>query len=138
MPKLATLARIALPIIMIAIAYLSLKPADPDPEGGFALLRMMAAFLFGDPSMQDKIGHFLAYGAVAGAAVLALPLRPVWQIAATSLLYGGLFEILQSAMPDRYASFYDLLANACGITTGIVSALLLFRLMKSFRPWPAR
>lgn len=111
-----------------------MKPADPDPEGGFALLRFLAELLLGDPGQNDKIGHFVAYAALAGNA--ALSFRARWIAALLlSFSYGLMFEAIQAFLPDREGlSGADLLANGLGVLAGGGAALLAVHVFRGVRP----
>lgn len=110
--------------------YLSLAPANDDPDAGFPLLRLLAAALLGDPSQQDKIGHFLAYAALAGTAIFGFSgrLRPAF-LASLAAGYGLLFEGLQGFLPGRDPSAADIAANGSGVAAGWLAAIILTRLI---------
>ena len=129
--NLRQLARWLTPLIAAAIAFLSLSPADPDSSGGFALLEAIARWLLGDPEQQDKVGHFLAYGALSGSAGFGLTSVSKWMLFGAALLYGGVFELLQAGLPGRYASWADMVANGSGAAAGLLGAILLSRLLKA-------
>lgn len=126
-PDLRQLARWSVPVLAVIIAILSLMPANDEPSGGLAVLRWIAGVVLGDPDAQDKIGHYLAYTALAGSALFGFASRPTLLIASSIVAYSGLFEILQSMIPGRDASLADLLANLLGVLTGWVAASLLSR-----------
>jgi VanZ family protein len=127
------------PALLVAglIAFLSLSPGSPDQDGGMPLLRFLAETLLGDPSAHDKVGHFLAYAALAFAAMLRWPGR-LLAVILLATLYGGLMEIGQLFVPFRTATWGDLLADALGALSG-GAAYLVFRATTSGGlPWPSR
>lgn len=116
---------------MAAIAYLSLDPSPPDPEGGFALLRFLAELLLGSAEQKDKVGHFIAYAALGG--VLTLSLRSLRGAAAAFIIafsYGALFEFAHSLMGSRSADIFDLLANGLGAAAGVLGGLFYSRFLQ--------
>lgn len=132
--KLQFAARLAVPFLALIIAFLSLKPADPNQTGGFPALEFIAELLLGSAERQDKVGHFLAYAALAGAAAFGFRARPRLVIFGMCLAYGGLFELLQASLPGRYASFADMFANGSGAAMGILSAFVLSHFLKGIQP----
>lgn len=83
----------------------------------FALWR---ALVPGDDSVGlipwDKAKHFIVFYVLAVLASLALPRSRLWRIGLVVLAFGGLIEILQGLpIIGRDASWFDLLADACGI-----------------------
>ncbi|NRA29925.1 MAG: VanZ family protein [Parvularculaceae bacterium] len=113
------------------IAYLSLKPVGDPTAPGPWLLAAIAEWLLGDPSQTDKIGHYLAYGALAGCAIVGFVQRfSTLLLLAGVLAYGALFEGLQSLTPERTASLADMSANTFGALTGLIAGLLFSRLIE--------
>ena len=74
----------------------------------------------------DKAKHFIVFYGLAGLAALALPDSRLWRIGAVLLAFGGAIEILQ-ALPivGRDASWFDLLADACGICAAFGPMLMV-------------
>jgi VanZ family protein len=74
----------------------------------------------------DKLGHALAYAAIAGALGLALsnhPPRRAFAIAAgVAIVYGISDEIHQIFTPRRSASWDDVVADAVGAVIGAAVA----------------
>ena len=100
--------------IIITIGILSLLP----PESGFEL-------------KKDKLGHFLAYAALSantlyfnrGKKSFIILLLSVWG-------YGLLLEMLQSLIPGRETSFFDLLANISGSLIGVIVHFIFTKKLK--------
>ena len=64
----------------------------------------------------DKAKHFIVFYGLSILASLALPTSRLWRIGLVVLAFGGLIEILQGLpIIGRDASWFDLLADACGI-----------------------
>ena len=84
----------------------------------FALYRALAA---GDDGFSfipwDKAKHFIVFYVLSVLASLALPQSRLHRIGLVLLAFGGAIELLQ-ALPiiHRDASWFDLLADACGIS----------------------
>ncbi|GGY36316.1 VanZ family protein [Parvularcula lutaonensis] len=127
LPDLRRVARWSVPVLALAIAFLSLTPTEPNPEGGLLFLRWIAGLLLGDPQAQDKVGHFVAYTALAGAGVFGFARIPALLLAGVAVGYGSLFEILQSFVPGRDSSLADLFANTLGVLAGWGLASILAR-----------
>jgi hypothetical protein len=65
----------------------------------------------------DKAKHFIVFYGLAGLASMALPDSRLWRIGAVLLAFGGAIEILQGLpIVHRDASWFDLLADGCGIS----------------------
>ena len=101
--------RIATVVVLIGIAYLSLRPSVQLVE------------------VNDKVGHFIAYFTLMFIMGLGFWKRKKELLMAfvISAIYGLLMEIGQYFVPGRSFSFLDMLANASGalLATGF---LLLF------------
>lgn len=99
--------KISLILVALAIAYLSLTP--------------VAAVTVGN----DKISHFLAYSVLmTNLGLVALPSRKrLWFAVIAALCYGALMEAGQGFVPGRTLSFLDMLANATGVTIGVLITL---------------
>ncbi len=110
---LTVLARVVSVLLAGLILYASLRPSGT--SGGW--------------EHSDKIVHFLAYGALGGAAGLGLARHPV-RVLAMIVMFGGAIEVLQGAMPyQREASLADGLANTLGAGAGIACAAALVALI---------
>ncbi len=75
------------------------------------------------PCVWDKLQHFVAYGGLAGMAVLGLGERkPALRIVLALIAMGAVLEIVQ-AFVGRDASLRDEAANAMGALVGAFSAV---------------
>jgi VanZ family protein len=89
--------------------------------------------LWPDPFTEDTVGRFdkvvhaFAFYVLSLLAAMAFSRRPLWNIVAGLLVFGGLIEVLQ-AIPilNRDASGWDIVADF----TGIVLALTPIALMR--------
>ncbi len=63
----------------------------------------------------DKAKHFIVFYVLSILASLALPLSRLHRIGLVILAFGAAIEILQ-AFVGRDASWFDLFADACGIS----------------------
>ena len=63
----------------------------------------------------DKAKHFLVFYVLSVLASLALPQSRLHRIGLAMLAFGGAIEVLQ-AFVGRDASWFDLLADGCGIS----------------------
>lgn len=114
--KFLTVARIVFAVLLIAVTYLTVTPNPVDVEGGMDFARWIASMLFGDAGYGDKIGHFLAYGALGAAAALAqlkISGRAALMVVALAL-YGASLEGVQALGAVRQPELLDALANSLG------------------------
>lgn len=121
--------------LVLLVTFLTLTPnVDPD-DGGVALTRMIAQFLFGTAAMADKVAHFLAYGALgffAGASRLA----PVGRSGYATIglaAYGVGLEALQGLGGVRSPELVDAVANAAGAAAGGAAHLIAAQLFARAR-----
>jgi len=104
---ISRLSRGAFYVGLLLVVALSLIPQDAMPT----------------PDLWDKANHGLAYGALAVAGGIGYRgLRGLILVGLGLLLLGAALELAQSALPDRIASLYDVLANAIGIVLGSLFA----------------
>lgn len=113
-PRLSLATRracqLALAVLASAVCWLAFNP-DPPPAA--------------EPGW-DKANHVLAFVALGLTAELAfwpLPARR-WRNAAGLLIFGGWIELVQTRIPGRAGEWPDLLADAVGITLGLLLAAL--------------
>ena len=101
-----TCIKISAILIGIVITILSLLP----PSSGVEV------------HVNDKIGHFLAYGVWMINLGLLFNKNHYWKIIVSILVFSCTMEFFQSFIPGREVSIYDLLANTIGalIGTGIL------------------
>lgn len=108
-------------LLLAFITYLTVAPNPPESESGFAATRFLADMVFGDAGHADKIGHFLAYGALGTAAVGAVfKTKQFWMVPAILALYGAGLEGVQYFVDSRSADLLDALANALGAIAGFI------------------
>jgi VanZ family protein len=95
-----------------AIAWLSLTSSPPDPGIAYG----------------DKVGHFLAYGALMLWFALLYRARPVRVAYAFGWIAMGVaLEFAQGATGYRTFDLADMAANALGVLAGAAAALSLPR-----------
>lgn len=106
--------RALLALLLAAVTWLALVP---DPPRGVS-------------TGWDKTNHLLAFAALAFTGVWAFWRRPrQWPALVIVLLaYGAGIEVAQGFLPPRSADAADVLADALGITIGLVLAWPLTRL----------
>jgi VanZ family protein len=81
-------------------------------------------------NIPDKVQHFVAYGGLAGMAVLGVgERRHAMRIATALIVMGAVLEILQ-ALVGRDASYWDEVANAAGALCGAFTAVWLMMVLK--------
>lgn len=81
------------------------------------------------PRGIDKLYHVVAFAALVFPTALLWPDR--WRSAGwLAILYGGILEIIQPAF-GRSADISDLLADALGVTVGILLGLAARQLLNS-------
>ncbi len=98
------------------IMYLSLSSGELQKWGSFAYL--------------DKVQHLMAYSSFAFIACCCIRhRRQRWMAAVGILLFSAVIEWLQGYV-GRETSWLDLLANATGILTGLLS----YRIWHLYRP----
>ena len=121
--------------LVILVTLLSLTPNPDDLPGGMEFTRWLAALLLGDAAQSDKVGHFLAYGTLAGAGVLGFvrPFSKLFMLPVILVLYGGVMELLQSRISVRVADWADFAANSSGVFIGAGAGLCLILLAKRRR-----
>lgn len=83
--------------------------------------------------INDKLGHFVAYGILALCAMFAAPTWRVRLAAGGAMgLYGAFLEVLQSFMGwDRQGSWGDIAADLTGVLFGGLLALAVVRVLRS-------
>lgn len=113
--------RLLLLALLIVVSYLALTPVPPrELDTGW-----------------DKLNHFLAFASLAFASFWSLASRPrlrgLWVLLGL-LAYGGAIELIQLHVPGRDGDWADLLADAIGISLGLLAAGAALWLL----PKPAR
>jgi VanZ family protein len=107
-PERRALWRALLAALVVVITWLALIPAPPK------------AITTG----WDKSNHALAFASLAFASAWAVwPRVRRWPLLFVVVLaYGGAIEIAQSYLPPREGDWLDLLADAVGISLGLLLA----------------
>ena len=95
------------------IAFLTLTPSPPE-VGAEELL-------------SDKAYHVIAFAALVFPCALLYARSLIWVVPA-ALLFGGAIELIQPYV-GREAEVADFLADAVGLSFGLVSGLILRRRM---------
>ena len=94
-----------------------------------------------DTGVSDKWLHFVGYMGLAfllACTVTAyrLPrLNTYLWMAAILLMYGALDELSQLPVPGRYADFYDWLANAKGVASGLILHRMALSVYECWSSW---
>ena len=116
--------RICFVLLLAIVTVLSLIPNPDDVPGGPALSRWLSDLLFGSEAYSDKVSHFIAYGALGGTAVFAAlkPFDRALLLPVILIAYSGLMELLQGMGGVRQADMADMLANAAGVSAGMLVA----------------
>ena len=113
------LARAAFAVGVVVVIALSLMPASAAPDTG----------------INDKIGHFLAYFALALTGVTGFHGRRAKVMIVFSLIaFGILMEGAQLFAADRQPSIFDAIANALGVMCGTAAASAGLRVLDALRP----
>ena len=102
------LPRLALAGCLVGITVLAFAPLASDPGTG-----------------NDKLNHLLAFGVLAALVDRSFPSQEPgqgWGKWASLLGYGLFIEVVQSFLPYREASGWDLLADGAGIGLYVVVA----------------
>lgn len=108
-PASARTWRALLVLLLVVVSCLALTPK---PLEGFE-------------SGLDKVGHLMAFTALAFAGYLGVPTRSALLFGL--LAYGGLIEVLQLFVPGRSSEWGDWLADGIGIAFGAGLAAFLLR-----------
>ncbi len=108
--RLFVILRIAFAVYIALIVLLSLLPGAPGVS-------------------SDKLAHFGAYMLMAliGMPLVATPRTRVWMLLSIIAMGAGL-EAIQSIIPGRSASGWDLAADATGVVAGSALWLVVLRL----------
>ena len=110
--------KIALVILIIGVlvvVWLSLAPGDTIDTG-----------------LSDKLGHLVAYAALAACSTQAFEHgRTKLTSYAGLIVLGSVLEGLQAYVPGRYPSVADGIANAAGIMVGVFLSWMVARAFES-------
>lgn len=114
-------------------------------QAGFALIFLIITIVSLIPGgtmdalnsweVNDKLGHFVAYGTLALCGMFAVSTRRVrLAVCGAIALYGGFLEVMQSYVGwDRQGSWGDIVADLAGVLFGGLLALVVVRVL---RPLP--
>jgi len=107
-PALARGWQLLLALLLAVVLWLALTPAPP-PQASLG---------------WDKLNHLSGF--ITLTLVASFGFAGHWRRIGLALLaYGALIEVLQSFTPSRSAEWADLLADALGITAGLLLAAAL-------------
>lgn len=108
-----SLWRATLGLLVLAVSWLAFSPKPPP-----------AATLG-----WDKLNHASAFAALAFCAARA-QLGSTLRIVAGLLAYGAFIEVVQTFVPGRSGEAADLLADAAGLSVGLLVADLIDRWLR--------
>jgi VanZ family protein len=114
--------------LLLAFVTWQTLTADPDDtKPSLAIARYIAELLFHNEKFGDKVAHFLAYAALAGAGAFShFAYRGRRSPAILALAaYGVLLEFLQGLGGVRSPEFADAVANASGALAAFPAAILV-------------
>lgn len=118
----------------VLVAILSLTPDPAVVTDSFDPGAWIAAQFFGRPEWGDKVSHFLAYAALAGSAGIGFGPRFSHTVTAAGLVvFGALIEVLQAMGGTREGDLIDILANAAGVATGLLGAVVVTSILRVSR-----
>ncbi len=98
--------RVLLALLLAVVSWFAFAPV-PFDDGGLPL---------------DKARHLAAFGALAWVAAQGFGRGAAGHIFAGLLAYGVFIELVQSQIPGREASAWDVLADVAGIALGLLAA----------------
>lgn len=134
------LARAGFIILLGVVTVISVLPNPTGAIPGNAITRFISALFLGATTHADKVGHFLAYSALGGAAYLAMLARkPIWRAPFLLAVYGVCLEGVQYFIDARSADLWDAAVNSIGAATGVFAALGLTVVYADLKTrWPAQ
>ncbi|WP_425409926.1 VanZ family protein [Hyphococcus sp.] len=117
--------RVLFVALFLCVTFLTLTPNPVETESGFAFTRWLSSAILGDAENADKIGHFIAYAALAVSAFWArlFLYSRRWATMIGLALYGIALEILQGMGGVRSPELADAIANALGALCGFLAAI---------------
>lgn len=111
-PAFTTGWRVVLAALVLAICWLAFTPMPPTAvDTGW-----------------DKANHALAFAVLFVCARRAFPAAGLVPLMAAGLAFGGFIELVQSAVPGRFAEWSDLAGDAVGLLIGLALNALPGRL----------
>ena len=99
---------------LTAIAIVSTGQLLPDGSGLLAWISVSG--------LSDKVLHFTAYFVLALIPSLGFPRRTALSAALAMIPLGALLDTLQLYVPGRSFELADILTNAAGVLTAILTA----------------
>ncbi len=129
------LARSVFVMLFGVVTYLTVTPNPDEAEKGFAAARFIAALLFGDAQLGDKVAHFAGYGALGASAFWAgitFFSHKRWTPLVLGI-YGALLEGVQGLGGVRSPELADAFANAFGAFAGFAGAIILAMAITKFK-----
>lgn len=131
--RLTLAPRVALVPYLVALALIVWLPGD-DAEAVTGIVATTARMLetwgipfeFGYPVLEftANIALFVPFGVLVSAAWPALE---AWKIVAAGAATSILIEVVQIALPTRYPTVSDVIANTLGAAVGVVIVVLVRR-----------
>ena len=107
-------SRMAFLVGLLAVISLSVIPQGAIPDTG----------------LSDKLGHLVAYACLALAGGIAYSgARSSFMLISGLLFLGVGLELVQTFLPGRSASGYDVLANVIGTALGAAAAISISSIM---------
>jgi len=119
--NLPFIVRLSLCVVVIVFwAYVCLAPSSDEP-----------AWI----EINDKVAHFVGNFGITGVIYIAAVCRRWWSLAGIVLSYALGIEVIQSFIPSRFFSLWDMVANTGGVVTAIVLMQWLERRKQSSENW---
>jgi len=78
----------------------------------------------------DKVFHFIGFGAFAFAYMLAFPKVKAYWVIMVSMGLGVFVELVQSFIPHRAFSYWDMVADLLGILFAVIVISMIRWIMK--------
>lgn len=122
---MSTLLKYVFFLLLVVIIVLSLIPNPENLGVDMNFFERLADLIFGNPALGDKISHFMAYLALAGAGT-AGRVRPFGRIIflfLSLLILGGGLELAQGLVAIRTPDGADMIANFIGVSIGMIGGL---------------
>jgi glycopeptide antibiotics resistance protein len=121
--QLAIWARILLPVYLLVVGFIAFSPSD---DSGSGFLDWLADAL-GEPGyvaveFTANILMFVPFGVLVRLASVRLQW---WMILALGFLTTVTIELTQLALPSRYSTVSDVIANTLGTAVGLAALKLL-------------
>lgn len=70
--------------------------------------------------INDKVAHFIGNFGITGLIYIAALCRRWWPLAGIVLAYSLGIEVVQSFLPSRVFSLWDMVANGAGVVAAII------------------